>query len=113
MGLKKVLRKMTLKSYDRPDETATTPWAPGPLPKAKTMSMEQDGIIRQAGIDHYYDHCHKVMEIILEDIIDYSEFKTTKPELAKEELDRAYFNMFDKWNIVRRDSATGEHLFYQ
>lgn len=65
------------------------------------MSMEQAEIARQAGIDHYYDHCYKVMEIILENIIDYSEFKAMKPELAKDELDRAYFSLFDKWDIVR------------
>ena len=102
MGLKKVLRKMTLKSSDRPNVNTTTPWIPEPLPKAKTMSMEEAEIVRQAAIDHYYDHCHKVMEIILEDIIDYSEFKTMKPELAKDELDRAYFTLFDNWDIVRR-----------
>lgn len=101
MGLKKVLRKMTLKSSDRPTESTPTPWVPEPLPKEKTMSMEQAEILRQAGIDHYCDHCHKVMEIALEDIIDYSEYKAMKPELTKEELDKAYFNLFDKWDIVR------------
>ena len=101
MGLEKVLRKMTLKSSDHPNGSTPTPWVPEPLPKAKTMSMEQAEIVRQAGIDHYYDHCHKVMEIILEDIIDYSEFKAMKPEMTKDELDKAYFNLFDKWDIVR------------
>ena len=91
---------MTLKSSDRPSEDTPTPWVPEPLPKAKAMSMEQDEVLRQAGIDHYYDHCHKVMEIILEDIIDYSEFKAMEPELEKDELDKIYFNLFDKWDIV-------------